>query len=177
MTAPRSIVLVGMMAAGKTTTGQAAARRLGWDFLDSDRQVERRTGRTVEEIWKAEGEQGFRQLEAEALAEALASTAERPAVIAAAGGTVLDARNRQLLKQNPPVVWLRARPETLVARVGTGAGRPLLAVDPAEALLRLEAERRPFYEEVAGTVVDVDVLRPDQVVDEVVATVAGGDGL
>jgi len=157
------------MASGKTTTGQAVARRLGWEFLDSDHQGEQRVGRTVEEIWQADGEAGFRSLEAQALAEAVASTAERPAVIAAAGGVVLDPRNRALLKAHPPVVWLRADPQTLAARAGTGAGRPLLAGDPAAALLRLEAERRPFYEEVAGAVVDVGGLRPDQVVDHVLA--------
>jgi shikimate kinase len=112
MALPRSVVLVGMMASGKTTTGEAVARRLGWDFLDSDRQVEERAGRTVEEIWEAEGEAGFRHLEADALADAFESAGERPVVIAAAGGVVLDPRNRALLKEHPPVVWLRARPAT-----------------------------------------------------------------
>jgi shikimate kinase len=158
-----------MMGAGKTTIGQAAAARLGWAFLDSDRQVEARTGRTVEEIWRTDGEAGFRPLEAEALADALASTSQQPAVIAAAGGTVLDARNRQLMQDHPPVVWLRARPETLARRVGTGAGRPLLAGDPAAALARLSEERRPHYEEVATDIVDVDDLPPAAVVDRVVA--------
>ena len=160
------------MGSGKTTVGLGAARRLGWAFLDSDRQVEEREGRTVEEIWLHEGEQGFRHLEAQALAEALASTAVRAAVIAAAGGTVLDPRNRELLKQHPPVVWLRADPATLAVRVGTGAGRPLLAEDPAATLVRLDAARRPYYDEVATTVVDVDQLSPADVVDRVVAAVA-----
>jgi shikimate kinase len=167
MALPRSVVLVGMMASGKTTTGEAVARRLGWDFLDSDRQVEERAGRTVEEIWEAEGEAGFRHLEADALADAFESAGERPVVIAAAGGVVLDPRNRALLKEHPPVVWLRARPATLAGRAGTGAGRPLLDGDPAAAMARLADERRPFYEEVAGVVVDVDDLRPDQVVDSI----------
>src|SRR5205085_6672584 len=122
-----------MMGVGKTTVGQAAAGRLGWDFMDSDRQVEARTGRSVAEIWRAEGEPGFRHLESEALADALASTRQRPAVIAAAGGTVLDAGNRMLLTEHPPVVWLRARPDTLAQRVGAGESRPLLAGDPAGA--------------------------------------------
>lgn len=167
MADPSSVVLVGMMASGKTTTGEAVARRLGWDFLDSDRQVEQQVGRTVEELWKAYGEAAFRELEAEALAQALAQTLERPAVIAAAGGVVLDPRNRAVLKAHPPVVWLRANPQTLAVRAGTGAGRPLLAGDPAAALVRLAEERRPFYEEVATVAVDVDKLRPDQVVDAI----------
>ena len=164
-----------MMGSGKTTIGQAVAHQLGWEFLDSDRQVEQRTGRTVAEIWKAEGEQGFRHLEAEALADALVSTAGRPAVIAAAGGTVLDPRNRALLESHPPVVWLRARPETLAARVGDGAGRPLLGDNPAAALVRLNEERRPYYEQVATAVVDVDDLAAEHVVERVLAAVRAAD--
>ena len=157
-----------MMGSGKTTVGRAAADRLGWRFLDSDRQVEERAGRTVEEIWREEGEAGFRYLETEALADALDSAQDAPAVVAAAGGVVLNPDNRALLKTHPPVVWLRARPETLAQRVGTGAGRPLLAGDPAGALVRLSEERRPYYEDVADTVIDVDDLSPAEVVDRVV---------
>ena len=164
---PVSITLVGMMGAGKTTVGRAVARQLGWDFLDSDAQVEARAGRTVAQIWAAEGESGFRELEAEALAAALASTAARPAVVAAAGGVVLDPRNRALLEGHPPVVWLRAKLDTLARRVGTGRGRPLLADDPQGALERLMAVRYPLYEQVADSVVDVDELRPADVVDRV----------
>jgi shikimate kinase len=156
-----------MMGAGKSTVGRAAARQLGWAFLDSDAQVEARAGRTVAEIWRAEGESGFRELEAEALAAALASTEEAPAVVAAAGGVVLDPRNRALLERHPPVIWLRASLDTLTRRVGTGRGRPLLADDPRGALERLMAVRYPLYEEVADTVIDVDDLRPAQVVDRV----------
>ena len=156
-----------MMGAGKTTVGREAAERLGWAFLDSDAQVEARTGRTLPEIWLAEGESGFRQLEAEALAAALASTEQRPAVVAAAGGVVLDPRNRALLEHHPPVVWLRAELDTLLARVGTGRGRPLLADDPRAALQRLMAVRYPLYQEVADVVVDVDALGPAEVVERV----------
>lgn len=155
------------MGAGKTTTGQAVAERLGWDFLDSDRQVEARAGRTVEEIWKAEGEAGFRNLETLALAEALVGTVDRPAVIAAAGGVVLDPRNRALLDAHPPVVWLRGSLDTLTVRVGVGAGRPLLAGGPREALARLMAERYPLYEQVADAVIDIDALDVSEVVDKV----------
>lgn len=159
------------MGAGKTTVGQALADRLGWDFVDSDCQVESRTGRTVADIWRTEGEQGFRRLEREALAEALAGTAERPAVIAAAGGTVVDPMNRELLRKHPPVVWLRARPETSAERVGTGKSRPLLADDHLGTLARLGEERRAYYEEVADTVVDVDDLTPADVVERVIERV------
>jgi shikimate kinase len=158
-----SILLVGMMAAGKSSVGRRLAERRGWEFFDSDKQIETITGRTVAEIWRTDGEPAFRRLEAQVLADALASTRAR--VIAAAGGTVLDPQNRRLMELHHPVVWLRARPETLAGRVGVGAAthRPLLDNDPAGVLQRLDATRRPYYEEVADVVVDVDDLTADQV--------------
>ncbi len=157
-----SIVLVGMMGAGKTSVGRRLAEVRGWEFLDSDRQVEVITGRTVAEIWRTDGEPAFRRMEAQVLADALASTS--PRVVAAAGGTVLDEDNRRLMRMHHPVVWLRSRPETLVARVATGTHRPLLDEDPAGLLERLVAARRPYYEEVADVAVDVDDLTAEQVV-------------
>ena len=155
------------MGAGKSAVGRRLARRLGWDLLDSDRQVEELTGRTVPQIWRSDGEAAFRTLEAQVLADALASPI--PKVVAAAGGVVLDERNRRLLKDHRPVVWLRAPVETLVARVRTGEGRPLLADDPAGTMRRLEAERRPLYEEVADLTVDVDNDHPaDHVTERIV---------
>jgi shikimate kinase len=158
-----SILLVGMMAAGKSSVGRRLAERRGWEFFDSDKQIETITGRTVAEIWRTDGEPAFRRLEAQVLADALASTRAR--VIAAAGGTVLDPQNRRLMELHHPVVWLRARPETLAGRVAVGSTthRPLLDNDPAGVLQRLDATRRPYYEEVADVVVDVDDLTADQV--------------
>ena len=151
-----------MMGGGKTSVGRRLAAGRGWEFFDSDRQIEAITGKTVAEIWRTEGEAEFRRLEAEVLADALASTT--PRVIAAAGGTVLDEQNRRLMEAHHPVVWLRARPETLARRVGSGTHRPLLDEDPDGVLKRLDAIRRPYYEEVADVVVDVDDLTPEQVV-------------
>ena len=87
-----------------------------------------------------------------------------------AGGAVLDPDNRRALRESGTVVWLRARVDTLAERVGSGAGRPLLGHDPPAALARLDAERRPLYEELAGVVVDVDELSPNQVVERIVET-------
>jgi shikimate kinase len=86
-----------------------------------------------------------------------------------AGGVVLDADNRDLLRRSGVVVWLRADPATLAVRVGAGEGRPLLGDDPAAALAALEEVRRPLYRQVADAVIDVDSLTPDQVVDRVLA--------
>jgi shikimate kinase len=167
-----SIVLVGMMAAGKTSVGRRLAECRGWEFFDSDRQIEAMTGRTVAEIWRTDGEAAFRRLEAQVLADALASTT--PRVIAAAGGTVLDEANRRLMQLHHPVVWLRARPETLAGRLGSATHRPLLDEDPTGVLERLDAIRRPHYEEVADVVVDVDDLSAEQVVACIEAALQNG---
>ena len=166
-----SVVLVGMMGAGKTSVGARLAGRWGWPLLDSDRRVEEMVGRSVAEIWAADGEAGFRSLEAQVLADTLASTT--PVVVAAAGGTVLDPRNRRLLRVHWPVVWLRAQVDILVRRLGSGEGRPLLAGDVAGALVRLDAQRRPLYAEVADVVVDVDDLSADEVADRIQSELAG----
>jgi shikimate kinase len=161
-----------MMGAGKTSVGRRLAECRGWSFFDSDRQVEAMTGRTVAEIWRTEGEPEFRRLEAQVLTDALASTT--PRVIAAAGGTVLDENNRRLLDLHHPVVWLRARPETLAERVGSALHRPLLDDDPAAVLARLEGVRRPYYEQLADVVVDVDDLTLEQVVSCIEAALDHG---
>ena len=156
------ILLVGMMGAGKTTTGRLLAERLGWGYRDSDADVEAATGLTVPELFARDGEAAFRRAEAGVLADACADPA--PSVVSVAGGAVLSEDNRQLIAASGIVVWLRARPETLAARVGDGAGRPLLGDDPAEALVRLNAVRAPLYAEVADVVIDVDDLDPASVV-------------
>jgi shikimate kinase len=155
-----------MMGAGKTTVGRRLAERLGWPHMDSDEMIQRSTGKSVPEIFEERGEQAFRAEESRVLAEA--ATSDDPAVISVAGGAVLDPDNRQVMRRAGPVVWLRADPAVLAKRVGSGAGRPLLGDDPAGALRRLEAERRPLYEELADVVVDVDHLRADEVVDQIV---------
>ncbi len=167
--APPHIVLVGMMGAGKTSVGKRVARRLGWQHVDADHCIEARAGRTIPEIFAADGEAGFRRIETDTLDDIL-RRAERT-VVSTGGGAVLAPDNRTLLRARATVVWLRARPETLLQRVRGGKGRPLLADDPVGSLRRLDAERRPAYADAAHVVVDVDGLTTDQVADVVVAIV------
>jgi shikimate kinase len=159
------ILLVGMMGCGKTTTGELVARRLGWDYRDSDADVEALTGQTVPEIFERDGEAAFRKAEAEVLA--IACNSERPTVVAVAGGAVLSADNRRVIRECGTVVWLRVEPHRLAERVGDGAGRPLLEGDKDEIMTRLLAERAPHYAEVADAAIDVDHLTPDEVADRV----------
>lgn len=155
------------MGSGKTSVGRRVAVRLGRPFLDSDAHVESLTGRTVREIFEHDGEPAFRLLEAEALADALASSP--PAVIAAAGGVVLDPGNRRRLSSGATVIWLRAEPAVLARRVRPGDHRPLLGDDPLVALERMQQERRALYEEVADHAVEVGDRPLHQVVEEVLA--------
>jgi shikimate kinase len=164
------VALVGMMGSGKTTVGHALARRLGWAMIDTDAEIVQVTGMTIPDIFATHGEAWFRAKESEVLSDCL--RLETPAVLSLGGGTVLAEHNRSLLRSWADVVWLRASLATLTTRVGSGAGRPVLAGDPAGVLARLLSERGPVYAEVAGLVVDVDDRPTRSVVSEVVRTLA-----
>ena len=171
-TAPH-VVLVGMMGTGKTTVGRLLSNRLGRPLIDSDELIEARAGRTVREIWRSDGEPAFRVLETAALRDALADT--EPLVIAAAGGVVLSEENRAALRDaDAVVVWLRASPDVLVARVGRDEHRPLLDDDPAATLRRMEAEREALYRDVADLTVDTATTPPKRVAEQIAALVGEG---
>ena len=167
----RSIVLVGLMGTGKTTTGRLLAERLGLTYVDTDDLILERTGRTVREIFLADGEPAFRALETGVLVEAL--TAPSPVVLAAAGGVVLAEANRRTLREGDAlVVWLRADPALLVRRVEGQEHRPLLDEDPVGTLAQMQRDRESLYREVADVVIDVDDLTPLEVADRVLAAAA-----
>ena len=167
MSSPPRVLLIGMMGAGKSTTGHLLSKRLGWPYLDSDDEIHRQTGRTVPEIWKQDGEAAFRAEESRVLAEA--TTSDGPVVIAVAGGAVLDPDNRARIRGAGLVVWLRADVAVLAARVGSGTGRPLLEGGPAAAMQRLSEVRAPIYADLADLTLDVDRMSPPQVVDRILA--------
>jgi shikimate kinase len=161
---PRHIVLVGMMGSGKTTVGHRVADLLARPFFDSDEMIEAREGRSVREIWLAEGEPAYRSMETAVLREALA--ADEPSVVAAAGGVVLREENRRLLEADGVfTVRLYAAPEVLATRVGHQGHRPLLDDDPLGALRRMVTERESLYAEVADATIDVGHRGVDEVVD------------
>ncbi|MCU1500976.1 MAG: aroK [Ilumatobacteraceae bacterium] len=160
------IVLVGLMAVGKTTVSRVLGERLGRKVIDSDQVIEARTGRTVREIFATDGEAAFRALETAALCDALAEA--EPVVIAAAGGVVLSAENRAALRAAPArVVWLCADPATLVDRVRPGSHRPLLDNDPEGTLRKMFAERSELYREVADAIVLVDNRSVNDIVEAI----------
>lgn len=141
----RRVVLVGFMASGKTTVGAALARRLGWRLIDIDAELVARDGRSVQEIFAAEGESGFRRIEARAVDEALN---ERQVVVVPGGGWAAAGEDRiQALPADTFTVWLRVSAEAAVARArASSVVRPLLAGnDPLTTAFALLAEREPFY--------------------------------
>jgi shikimate kinase len=160
-----------MMGSGKTTVGRAVAERLGIGFLDIDAEVERVTGQTVAQLFSA-GEPEFRRRESAMVAEVAALAP--PLVVAAGGGCVVDPQNREAMRRSGVVVWLRADPEELAARIGPDPRRPLLAGEPpAERLARLLEERVDAYGDSANAQVETTGRGLDEVVDEVVRCLTG----
>ncbi len=168
--APRHLVLVGLMGAGKTTVGRRCAERLDRAFVDTDELVEALVGRPVSDIFATDGEAVFRDLERTAVADACA--APTPIVIACGGGAVLDPANRAALREHGFVVWLQAASERLAARVGAGDDRPLLrGGGTRQQLERLAMLRSDLYEGVADVAVPTDDRDIEQVVDAVLREV------
>lgn len=156
--------LVGMMGSGKTTVGRLVALALDVEFYDTDLAVESMYGRTISEIWQEDGERRFREMERTAIAEA------PPGVVAAAGGgAVVDPVNVEIMRSSLPIVWLRARAESLATRLMDASDRPLLSTArPALGVLRETlALRASAYESAASHVIDTDDRLPDDIAAEV----------
>lgn len=139
----KSIALVGMMGAGKSSVGRRLAKRLGLSFVDADAEIEAAAGLSIAEIFETYGEPYFRDGERRVLARLIDGPVQ---VIATGGGAFIDARSRALLIERCTVFWLDAPIDILAARVARSDRRPLLqGQDPHDALTRLAAERQPLY--------------------------------
>lgn len=160
--APR-IVLVGPMGSGKSTVGGLLAERLGLPYRDTDADIVAAEGREISDIFVEDGEEHFRALERAAVRAAVAG---HEGVLCLGGGAVLDEGTRSLLR-GLPVVYLSMDVEEAVRRVGLGAARPLLAVNPRKQWRELMDARRPLYEEVARAVVATDGRTPEEVAEAV----------
>lgn len=148
----QNIFLVGLMGAGKTTVGKVLAKRLGLKFIDSDQEIEARTGATISWIFEIEGEKSFRDREVETIAE-LAS--QQGIVLATGGGSVIRPETREVLKKCGIVIYLRASVGNILKRTQHDKSRPLLQTKNRRAKLEaLSREREPMYQEVADIVVD-----------------------
>lgn len=149
-----NVFLIGPMAVGKTTIGKQLARRLRLAFLDSDQEIEKRTGVSISVIFDVEGEAGFRDREAKMIAELAALEG---VVLATGGGAILREANRKALRKNGTVVYLRASVNALLERTQSSKHRPLLETDDRRAALEsLMAARDPLYREEADIIVDTE---------------------
>ena len=166
-----SLILVGMMGAGKTTVGRLLARRLKRSFHDADEEIERRCGVRIPVIFEIEGEAGFRARESQVIAELCELD---NAVLATGGGAVLAEENRRQIAAHGTVIYLHARPSHLWQRVRHDRNRPLLATaDPLRKLEKLYAERDPLYREVADLVIDTGKQSVQTLAKELLARLEG----
>jgi shikimate kinase len=169
----KTIALVGLMGAGKTSIGRRLAQRLELPFADADAEIEAAAGASIEEIFQRHGEAAFRDGERRVMARLLDAS---PRVLATGGGAFMDASTRALMRKHAVTVWLRADLEVMLARVSRRTNRPLLKTgDPRAVLERLIAERYPVYAEADITVESIDGP-PEVTVERVIAAlVSHGD--
>ena len=159
----RSIVLVGMMGAGKSTIGRRLAARLRLPFLDADTEIEAAAGMSIPDIFETHGEPYFRDGEARVIARLLDSG---PAVIATGGGAFMREETRSRIRDKAVSIWLKADADVIMKRVKRRADRPLLqTADPAATVSRLLEAREPVYQSADLTIWSRDVPH-DQIVDE-----------
>ena len=167
MLAKNSIFLIGPMGSGKTAVGKNLARLLRLNFIDTDAEIERRTGVDIPLIFEKEGESGFRDREREVIAEL---TQQEDVVLSTGGGAILLPENRELLKTRGVVVYLETSIAQQTTRVRGGQqNRPLLAgaADPGARLAELMQERQPLYLETADFTIRTDGRRVQIVAEDI----------
>lgn len=153
------------MGSGKTSVGRLVAEALGCPFLDLDEIIVKKAGRSIPEIFQADGEKGFRRLEKDALEKTVAKYAENTAVLALGGGTVTVPGAVKLLQEKTLCIYLEADIDTLIARLqGQTEGRPLADENMAARL----AQREPLYREASHVTIDTAGLTPEEITDEII---------
>jgi len=165
MKMPGSFFLVGPMGAGKSTIGRQLARALGLKFIDSDREIEAKTGVDIPLIFELEGESGFRKREQEVIDEL---SAMPDIVLATGGGAVLDPQNRRNLASRGSVIYLQTSVDQQLKRTAHDHNRPLLQTEnPRGKLEKLLTERDPLYREIADIVIETDGCKVRDVVQKI----------
>ena len=169
----RSIVLVGMMGAGKSSVGRRVALRLGIPFVDADTEIEKAAGMAITDIFAIRGEAEFRAGEARVILRLLEGG---PQVLATGGGAFINPDTRAAIAAKGISIWLKAEPDVLMKRIKRRQDRPLLhTADPAATLRKLLEEREPVYALADLTVQSREVTH-DRIVDEIVSAIAGRVG-
>jgi shikimate kinase len=170
----RSLVLIGMMGAGKSSIGRRLAARMGLPFVDADTEIELAAGMSIPDIFEEHGEAYFRAGEARVITRLLA---DGPRVMATGGGAFMNPGTRDLIADRGLSVWLKAEIDVLMRRIRRRSDRPLLqTADPEATLAKLIAERYPVYAEADLTIQSREVPH-DVIVDEIVAALAARFGV
>lgn len=165
-----NIFLVGLMGSGKTTIGRALAKKLQKRFIDADHEIELRTGASIPLIFEIEGEDSFRQREADVIADL---TTQEGIVLATGGGAILNAESRAFLRERGVVVYLRASVSSIIQRTSHDKNRPLLqTADPKARIEELARQRGPFYEEVAHITIETGRPNVQSVVQNILTQLA-----
>ena len=160
--------LTGFMASGKTTFGRAAAERLGWDFVDLDEVIAARFG-TPAEIFAAQGEAAFREIEKAMLAETLQTDTDR--VLALGGGTILREENLHLLKEHAKLIWLDTDFAIIISEIGN-ADRPVVRGRSMAQIRALYDARRPLYAAAADIIFPINTTDYEQVIADLSTTIS-----
>lgn len=168
-----NVFLIGYRGSGKSTVAAALSQQLGWPWLDADAELERRAGKTIKQIFDDQGEQAFRDLESAIVADLAARDRQ---IIALGGGAVLREQNRQALAGRGKIVWLKATPEALLARIDadqtTAARRPNLTTHGGLAEIRkLLADRTPIYEACADLTIGTEDTTPAEIARHIIAAI------
>jgi shikimate kinase len=165
-----NLTFIGYRATGKTTVAKLVAQQLGWDWIDADVEIERRAGKSIARIFAEDGEPAFRDLEAAVIADLCRRDR---LTLAAGGGAPMRPESRLAMRAAGKVVWLLARPETILARmsgdVTTAARRPnLTEKDPLAEIVDLLGRREPVYREAADFALDTEGRTPAELAAEVI---------
>ena len=153
------VVLIGPPGSGKSTIGRALAEEMNLRFVDTDREIETRTGKRISEIFLDQGESGFREIEREVVLEALEIES---AVVSLGGGSILDPGVQERLRQEAKVVYLEVSISNAAPRVGFNAERPLLLANPRQQWLKLFEERKALYESLGRILFNTDNKKPKE---------------
>ena len=163
----QNMILIGFMGAGKTSVGEELAGRFGKTLIDTDRMIEERAGMSISDIFAVQGEEAFRRLETEVLEQLISEASGE--MISVGGGLPLREENRKLLKKLGTVIYLRVRPETVLARLKGDTTRPLLQGDDVEEKVNsLLSKRGPIYEMAADRIISVDGRSVEQIADAII---------
>lgn len=164
----KNIILIGFMGCGKTSVGIKLSYRLKRTFLDTDKQIERRQGRSISEIFATDGEPAFRQMETDCLKELIADDGSSMQIFSTGGGTPVKEENRRLLKQLGLVIYLKVSPDVVYERLKTDTTRPLLQTEnPRARIEELLMARKDAYESAADVIIEVDDKSLEEIVGEI----------